>query len=308
MAACGDDGVGGDAIFLKVGGVVAKEPAADVDGGVGAVAKFNPVAGEAGVGEDFVDDDGFADGEWVVAGAVCVLRADVHAGVVGVEAMGGVAGVDGGRCGLELEVEDGGVHELWIDQQVVRAGDGDGVAEVVGGGEGGEAVHGHGGEVRFGDDGVGHGRGPAAAAKIFLIQRDACVAGDEGVLIQRHRGTVVLDADAEVAADDEIFAQRDGGSLTDGEAFVGVEIDHVPLEQGVVAGFANVNAVAVAALEAVDVAVFDDAVVHAIEVNGVGIRGVVASNRASLDEGGTFFHVDAVARVVGVEDAVAQGA
>lgn len=74
---------------MKVQGAVAEEPAADIHPCAGAVVQFDPVAREAGVCEDFVDDDGFADGERVVGGAVNILRSDIDARAGGVECVGG---------------------------------------------------------------------------------------------------------------------------------------------------------------------------------------------------------------------------
>ena len=94
--------------------------------------------------------------------------------------------------------------------------------------------------------------------------------------------------------------------MTHRDALVGIEVDAVVLDEDVLGRLANVDAVAIGSLKPIDAAVPHNASHDAVVVDRIGIRGVVADEVAVLDERGSPFHVDAVARVGGVKPAMTQ--
>ena len=94
--------------------------------------------------------------------------------------------------------------------------------------------------------------------------------------------------------------------MTHGDALVGIEVDAVVLDEDVLGRLANVDAVAIGSLKPIDAAVPHNASHDAVVVDRIGIRGVVANEVGVLDERGSPFHVDAVARVGGVKPAMSQ--
>ena len=122
---------------------------------------------------------------------------------------------------------------MWIEQNIAGARERLGVAEAVVRGHHGIQIGGHGERDGLGENGVRDGRCAAAVAEVFLVRGDACAAVHERVLIHNNVGARVFNADAEHAADYEILAQRDARALTDGEAFVGVKINEVSLNEDI---------------------------------------------------------------------------
>ena len=94
----------------------------------------------------------------------------------------------------------------------------------------------------------------AAVSEVFFVNIHPGVAVDEGVLINGGHRTGIFDSDTEDAADDQVLTQDDRRRLPDRDTFVRIKIDEVSFDQHIGTSFANVDAIAVGALELADVA------------------------------------------------------